>query len=745
MRTRVDIVQETLRQRLAAATGPGQVLADDDPVGDTTLTARAARDLLRDMLTSRQLDVAARQLKAKGQSYYTISSAGHEANAVVGALSRPTDPAFLHYRSGGFVMARSRTAPAVDPIRDTLLSLVAAADDPIAQGRHKVWGSAQLWIPPQTSTIASHLPKAVGTAFGIERARRLGIELDVPADAIVVCSYGDASANHASALAGVNAARYAHRRGAGAPVLFVCEDNGLGISVETPRRWIESLYRELPHLHYVRADGPVDAVWAATDAAISRCRTSRAPVLLHLPTVRLWGHAGSDVESTYRTPAQIEATEAGDPIVAAAERLAALGAVDADGLTLMVAEVEEAVSRRARTLAGSAPLTTRTQVMAPLAPHRPVAVTAEVTEVGPAQARLDAWDGTPPEDATAPARRTMAAHINAALHDELMRRPEALVFGEDVARKGGVYHVTAGLLDRFGQDRVFDTLLDETTILGVAQGAALLGFLPIPEIQYLAYIHNALDQVRGEAASLSFFSSGSYTNPMVVRIAGLAYQKGFGGHFHNDNAIGALRDIPGLAIACPSRGDEAARMLRTAVGMAAADGRVVAFLEPIALYHEKDLHEVGDEGWLFDYPPPGADPLLPGEVGMYDPPGGDEPDLLLVTYGNGVRMSLQAARTLRADGLSAAVLDLRWLSPLPMEAVARQAQVCGRVLVADECRATGGGIADAVIAGLVEAGVSVPMASVRAADSFVPLGPAADTVLISSDEIVRAATALAAR
>ena len=129
-------------------------------------------------------------------------------------------------------------------------------------------------------------------------------------------------------------------------------------------------------------------------------------------------------------------------------------------------------------------------------------------------------------------------------------------------------------------------------------GAGLAGLLPIPEIQYLAYLHNAEDQLRGEAASLSFFSQGRYRNPLVVRIAGLAYQKGFGGHFHNDNAVGVLRDIPGLVVACPSRGDDAAALLRTCVAAAATDGTVSVFLEPIALYHSRDLHAPGDEGWL---------------------------------------------------------------------------------------------------------------------------------------------------
>ena len=105
--------------------------------------------------------------------------------------------------------------------------------------------------------------------------------------------------------------------------------------------------------------------------------------------------------------------------------------------------------------------------------------------------------------------------------------------------------MTRGLQKKFGAARVFDTILDEQTILGLALGAGLNGLLPIPEIQYLAYLHNALDQIRGEAATLQFFSNGQYRNPMIVRVAGYGYQKGFGGHFHNDDSVAALLDIPG--------------------------------------------------------------------------------------------------------------------------------------------------------------------------------------------------------
>src|SRR6185503_4870902 len=169
---------------------------------------------------------------------------------------------------------------------------------------------------------------------------------------------------------------------------------------------------------------------------------------------------------------------------------------------------------------------------------------------------------------------TVAQGINRALDDILDRYPEAVVFGEDVARKGGVYGVTRGLLNRTSSARVFDTLLDEQAILGLALGAGVSGLLPIPEIQYLAYVHNAADQIRGEGATLQFFADRQYRNPMVVRIAGYAYQKGFGGHFHNDNSVAALRDIPGVVIASPARPDDAAAMMRSCVEAASAAGAV---------------------------------------------------------------------------------------------------------------------------------------------------------------------------
>ena len=234
---------------------------------------------------------------------------------------------------------------------------------------------------------------------------------------------------------------------------------------------------------------------------------------------------------------------------------------------------------------------------------------------------------------------TVATAINRALHDILDRYPEAMIFGEDVARKGGVYGVTRGLLSATSSARVFDTLLDEQSILGLALGAGVSGLLPIPEIQYLAYFHNAADQIRGEAATLQFFSNRQYRNPMVVRVAAYGYQKGFGGHFHNDNSIAAMRDIPGVVIASPARPDDAAAMLHTCAAAAREAGAVCIFLEPIALYHTRDLYDDNDGGWLAPYPESG---VAVGRARTY----GDGTDLTILTFGNGLRMSLRVARRL---------------------------------------------------------------------------------------------------
>lgn len=705
----------------------------------SALTGTMALALFDAQIGNRALDIEARRLRATGRGFYTIGSSGHEANAAVAAALRPTDPALLHYRSGAFYLARAAQVPGSTPLRDVLLGLVSSVDEPIAGGRHKVFGHRELAVIPQTSTIASHLPRAVGVAFAIDRARKLGVASEWAAGAIAVTSFGDASANHSTATGAINAACQASYQGLPMPVLFVCEDNGLGISVPTPGGWIAAAFRDRPSLRYFSADGEdIAACYDAALAAVKHVRTRRAPAFLHLKVVRFMAHAGSDAEISYRTPAAIAADYDLDPVLGTARLIVEAGLMTPDAVLTRYDAVSDRVRALGEQVSEDRHLGSVEEIVAPLSPRHPDRVAAGVARVVSHDERTAAL-GKVPEGGEP---LTLADSINRALADALVSYPQAIAFGEDVGRKGGVYGVTRGLARRFGAHRVFDTLLDEQTILGVSLGSAVSGLLPIPEIQYLAYLHNAEDQLRGEAASLQFFSNGQYRNPMVVRVAGLAYQKGFGGHFHNDNAVGVLRDIPGIVVAVPARGDDAAAMLRTCLASADIDGTVSVFLEPIALYHSRDLHEPGDGQWLSPYLAPEA------WAGAHVPIGrartyGDGRDITLVTFGNGVPMSLRVARRLADSGVQARVLDLRWISPLPVDDLVREANGTGRALIVDETRASGG-VSEGVVTALVDAGYTGRLARIAATDSFIPLGDAANHVLLSEAAIEKAAQDLCA-
>ena len=723
-----------------SALTPGSARDHRLPVREgSSLTGARCLELFDAQLASRHLDLAARWLRGQGKGFYTIASAGHEGNAAVAAALRRTDPALLHYRSGAFYLERAWQVPGQQPLRDVLLGVVAAAEEPIAGGRHKVFGHPDLAVIPQTSTIASHLPRAVGTAFAIERAKRLGVSCAWPADAVVVCNFGDASVNHSTATGAINAACHGACQRLPLPLLLVCEDNGLGISVRTPEGWVRSAHGNRPGLRYLTADGcDLAEAYDAALQAVAWVRERRAPAFLHLRVVRFGGHAGSDAEVAYRTPGEIAADADRDPLVGTARLLVHGGVATPQELVGRYEATRLEVLAIAEDVAGLPQLPTAEAVLAPLAPRHPDRVAAEAVRSAEPATRARVFDERLPEHE---GPLTLALAINLTLADLLALHPELLVFGEDVGRKGGVYGVTRGLQRRFGAARVFDTLLDEQTILGLALGAGLSGLLPIPEIQYLAYLHNAEDQIRGEAATLQFFSQAVYRNPMVVRVPAYGYQKGFGGHFHNDNAIGVLRDVPGVVIASPARPDDAAAMLRTCVAAAKVDGSVCVFLEPIALYHTRDLHAEGDRGWLAPYLEPSGwsaahAPLGRGRV------YGDGHDLTLVTFGNGLYMSLRVARRLSSLGIGCRVLDLRWLAPLPVHDLLREAEATGRVLVVDETRRTGG-VAEGVLTALVDAGFRGAMARVASEDSFLPLGDAMRHVLLSEATIEKAATELA--
>ena len=689
---------------------------DMPDVSGSNIPAVTLADIFDTQLMNRHLDLMAR--RTKGQTFYSIGSSGHEGLAALAYASRPDDMAFLHYRDAAFCIQRRKIVDGSTPLYDMVLSFAASSEDPVSGGRHKVLGGADIYVPPQTSTIASHLPKAVGAAHSL----CLGGG-DLPSDSVVLCSFGDASSNHSTAQGAINAAAWASYQGSPMPLVFICEDNDIGISVRTPKGWIAANYKNRPGLKYISCDGTdIEDAMRGAQQAIEFARKRRRPVFLHFKTVRLMGHAGADIEAKYTRQSEIEAREAQDPLLKTAAHLMARQIRSADDITRAYNDMRARVDRIAAQVFTRPKLSSAAEVMAPIAGgvrHKPLETPSReaLAKIGCER------DGRP---------IALNKMLNKTLAETLLTYETAFVFGEDVARKGGVYGVTLDLLKSFGAKRVQDTLLDEQTILGMAIGAAHNGFLPIPEIQFLAYLHNAEDQIRGEAATLSFFSKGQFTNPMVIRIAGLGYQRGFGGHFHNDNSVTVLRDIPGLILACPSNGNDARRMLRECVRLAYEERRVVVFLEPIALYGTADIH-AGDKAWMSEYLPPQDDSLINyGEVFQH----GEGTELCILTYGNGYYLSRKAEDAL--GGIKLRIIDMRWLAPLPMEAILKAARPCKNILIVDECRKSGS-LSEELMAQLLEAGIKAPVARVTGHDSFIPLGNAAYEVMPSVDDIVAAA------
>jgi 2-oxoisovalerate dehydrogenase E1 component len=381
---RPTIIDEAFMRRVAAHDFP----APRSNAATFSVPAHQLVDIFDSQIMSRHLDLWARQ--SKGRTFYSIGSSGHEGTAAVAAVSRTTDLAFLHYRDGAFLIQRKKQAGGLTPLYDMALSFAASADDPISGGRHKVLGCAHSFVPPQTSTIASHLPKAVGAAHSIGMAQRLKLDDAVlPNDGIILCSFGDASANHSTSQGAFNAACWAAYQHLPMPIVFICEDNGIGISVRTPGGWIEANFAHRPALHYVQCDGAdLNDAMRGCEEAVSYARARRRPVFLHMRTVRLMGHAGADVEASYSALSNIEAAEAQDPLLHSARILVEQAGMSGQEIVARYQDMRTQVERVAQDALTKPRLETVAEVMesiepavgAKASPPLPDAVTRDASE-----------------------------------------------------------------------------------------------------------------------------------------------------------------------------------------------------------------------------------------------------------------------------------------------------------------------------------------------------------------------------
>ena len=418
---RSTIVHDNLLARVAS----GDLPQGKPPSGP--LSVEGAVTLWQAACLTRALDRQSRVMQRAGQGFYTIGSSGHEGMGAVALALRPTDMAFLHYRDAAFQIARASQVPGQNPTWDMLLSFASSAEDPISAGRHKVLGSKALNIPPQTSTIASHLPKAVGAAYAIGAARRYRPEhAELPDDAIVMCSFGDASANHSTAQGAFNTAGWTAYQGIPLPLMFVCEDNGIGISTKTPRGWIEAGFRARPGIKYFQADGLdiYDTFRVAAEAA-DYIRTRRKPAFLHLRTIRLYGHAGADIPTTYLSREEVEAEEAQDPLLHSVRLLAEAGVMALPEALEVYDQAMARVARLAAEVVTRPRLSTAEGVMASILPPKRANRPTNGSD-------RDAVFGSDIKQMAEP--QPMSRLINWALTDLMAAHPELVMMGSMALR-----------------------------------------------------------------------------------------------------------------------------------------------------------------------------------------------------------------------------------------------------------------------------------------------------------------------
>lgn len=559
--------------------------------------------------------------------------AGQEA-VPLGAVAglRDDDRIIATYRGHGWALAAG-----LDP-RAVMAEICHRAEG-LNGGRA---GSAYL-MAPGTRFIGENSIVGAGTtiACGVAIAN-----LAAGNGRVVAVSIGDGAMNQGAVH---EAMAFAAARSL--PVVFVVENNGWSELTATGDMFtIDRLAQRAGGYGIPSAtvDG-TDPLFVRDSfaQAAARARKGDGPSLLEFRVPRLWGHYNRDIEH-YRSKADRAAAEAIDPIGLLRTRLVAGGHM-AEGeaqalIDAQTAQVEEMTE----------------SVMASPTPD-PASARDHVVEVSPAGATLPA--------VTERREMTYVEAVNAALRAELEGDERTVVYGEDIGKAGGIFGAARYLQRDFGAARVFDTPIAENAILGSAVGAALSGLKPIVEIMWADFIFVALDQLVNQAANVRYITRGASSVPMVVRTQQGATPGSCAQHSQSIEAM--LAHVPGLKVGIAASAGDAYAMLRAA----AADP------DPCVVIEARSLYQTRGEVALTA----GAEPVGRARLRR----SGN--DCAILTWGTMVPRALEAAELLAGEGVAAAVLDLRWLSPLDEEAIAAAARAAsGRVLIVHEAVRSGG-------------------------------------------------------
>lgn len=550
-------------------------------------------------------------------------------------------------------------------------------------------GSAYMMAPDrrflgENSIVGAGMPIACGAAMANVLAGN---------GQVVAVSIGDGAFNQGSMHEGLAFA--AARR---LPVLIICENNGW--SEYTATRVTFTIDRIAQRANGygipgITIDGTDPVIVRETvRQAADRARNGDGPVLIECRVPRLWGHYNRDIEH-YRPKEDRDEARTRDPIAVFSGKLLANGELSPHSWTELIAGVRAELDSVQKEILHAPPPdsgSARDHVWADEPLNLPAA---------------------PPSHGTEIKVMSYIQAVNEALARELETRPEVIVYGEDVGQAGGIFGASRGLQKKFGSDRVFDTPISESAILGSAVGAALMGLKPVVEVMWADFMLVALDQLINQASNVRYVTRGRSGAPIVVRTQQGATPGSCAQHSQSLEAL--LAHIPGLRVAVPATPQDAYSLLRTAV----------AAPDPCIVFEARGLYQTtGEVHFSDDIEPMGRSCLRrPGR------------DAVIVTWGTGVAVAMEAAEQLATDGVDVAVLDLRWLSPLDDEGIhAAVRSAGGKVIVLHEANRTAGFGAEIVARLHENLCDEMPLRMIRVAtpDVRIPAAPTLQRALLPS-------------
>jgi 2-oxoisovalerate dehydrogenase E1 component len=589
-------------------------------------------------------DKAPNYLKqAIGWSYHA-PCAGHDGIQLALGLTfrQSQDFLFPYYRDLLTCLAGGLT-----PL-EIILNGISKAADPSSGGRHMSnhFGKTEIHIQNVSSCTGNHTQHAVGLARAVKTYGK---------DAVVFSSQGESSVSEGYVYEAINGASLEKL-----PVVFVFQDNGYGISVpksdQTANEHVCDNFRGFANLLILKCDGkdPLDSK-RALDEAVAYAKSGAGPAIVQADCVRIGSHSNSDKHELYRSPEELAAAKALDPLPRFRTFCLDHGVAEQE-----LAEIEKA-NMEAYNVASDAALMSANPDPATIFEH--LIPEPWVSEKFP--------EGLSDEEGPA---ETMLHAINQTLKEEFRANPDTYIWGQDVAHKekGGIFNITKGMQQEFGRTRVFNGPIAEDFITGTANGFTRLDDkirVVVEGAEFADYFWPAAEQLI-ELSHESWRSNGKQVPNVTIRLASGGYIGG--GLYHSQNIEGFLTTIPGIRVVVPSFADDAAGLLRTCI----RSRGVSLFLEPKYLYNAAQAKSHIPEDF--------AVPFGKARVRRAGK------DLSVLAYGTPVHFALEAAHQLEAEGVSVEVIDLRSLSPLDTETIFESVRRTHRALVVHEDKVFGG-------------------------------------------------------